>query len=211
MDKFLPILNRHITAFEHLHDIENVALAPRQNKIMPKANSPPSEKARPTKGTTDDANFYHRCIFCTRLDQNDRGDAAVDHMQKVHNYYGKMEYRLRRARELVHQKRKDTDVLKTLITKERAVFNSLVTRLHEAKMAVAALEGNRHRTIPRLRDVERGDLGELGRLQLAEKLCAERAPLVDRELDGEVCEMNNRAWEIVLRLEEFDWAGTPDI
>ncbi|KUI66646.1 hypothetical protein VM1G_02119 [Cytospora mali] len=209
VDKFLQLLNKHIATYRHLHEIEGIVLQPWQPCLILKPNG--QANARPTKGTKHDPNYFHRCMFCTHLDTNEREDASVDHMQRVHNYYLFMEYRLRRACEVVHQKRKDSNVLKALITKERAVYNSLVTRLHEARKAVAAMKGTRYLVVPRLRDVQGDDLDGLGRVQLAQKLCTERAQLVGRDLESDICQTNACAWkagrEDYPTLRYFDWTG----
>ncbi|ROV97261.1 hypothetical protein VSDG_04807 [Cytospora chrysosperma] len=166
VNRFLELLKKHVDAYKHIHDIENAVLVTRQNKIIPKANG--NINAHFTRGTKNDPNSHHRCMFCTRLDTNDRDDASVDHMQRVHNYYGDIEYRLRRGREVIHQKRKDANVLKSLISKERALYNSLAVRLHEATKAVARLRGIRYLTIPRLRDVQGQDLGRQLHITLQE-------------------------------------------
>lgn len=166
VNRFLELLKKHVDAYKHIHDIENAVLVTRQNKIIPEANW--NVNAHFTRGTKNDPNFHHRCMFCTRLDTNDRDDASVDHMQRVHNYYGDIEYRLRRGREVIHQKRKDANVLKSLISKERALYNSLAVRLHEATKAVARLRGIRYLTIPRLRDVQGQDLGRQLHITLQE-------------------------------------------
>ncbi|KUI57534.1 hypothetical protein VP1G_04851 [Cytospora mali] len=206
VDEFLELLSKHIATYRHLHEIEGIVLEPWQPRLILKPNA--QANAQPTKGTKHDPNYFHRCIFCTRLDTNDREDASVDHMQRVHNYYLFMDYRLR---EVVHQKRKDGNVLKALITKERAVYNSLVTRLHEARKAVAAMKGTRYLVVPRLRDVQGEDLDGLNRVQLAQKLCTERAQLVGRSIESDICQTNACAWKVgrenYSTLQYFDWTG----
>ncbi|ROV96502.1 hypothetical protein VMCG_07746 [Cytospora schulzeri] len=194
VDKFLELLNMHIDAYAHIHDIENVDISPRQAKLALKPNGNPNANA--TSRKKHDPNFYHRCMFCPKLDTSDREDACVDHMQTVHNYYGDTELRRKKERDPVHQKRKCVIVLRLIITKERAIYNSLITRLFEAEKGLAIMKGASHNSLPSLRDVQGEDLEGVKQVELAEKLCAERAQLMGSDLNVSIRQTNVSAWEI---------------
>lgn len=52
VNKFLGLLNKHIDAYKHIHDIENAVLVPLQKKIIPKADG--NADTQLTSGTKND-------------------------------------------------------------------------------------------------------------------------------------------------------------
>lgn len=133
-------------------------------------------------------------------------------MQRKHNYFSSDTIRDGRAYDFGYQKRRDPGVLKTLILKERAIWNSQAMRFHEATKAAADLSGNSYDRNPHILDVQGRDLEGIRKEVLATKLCSLRAQL----MVGDYCETTVRqaiadAWRAgrqrCASLRDFTWGN----
>ncbi|KAK7729995.1 hypothetical protein SLS53_009110 [Cytospora paraplurivora] len=199
---FIRSLNNHIDAFTQLHGPENVELPNGQQKLVLKPNKPANAQPTPSGSKKVDQNFYHRCMYCTAKDTCSRDDDAQDHMRKVHNYYDDREDNQAQERDYRKLKRKNIGVLKAIIKKERAVYNSLISRYLDTGIKV----GN----FPRPRDVQGEDLGGLTHAQLLQKLHNERASLDDMDLDEKIGKIYKEAWEFHWACSASAWENDPD-
>ncbi|ROW02009.1 hypothetical protein VPNG_07634 [Cytospora leucostoma] len=198
---FIRTMNNHINAYSQLHEPENVALPGRQPKLVLKPNRPANAQPTPPGCKKDDPNFYHRCMFCTAKDTCVRDDDAQDHMRKVHNYYDGRQGPQVQERDFGRLTRKHISVLRAIVVKERAVYNSLVSRYLDTGIEVGNLPGPR--------DAQGGDLGSLTRNQLAELLQHERASSDAMGLDDKIGRIYEAAWELHWACSTFDWHGAP--